>query len=146
KLRSYVLRDSTPPEEPPNTEAAARRSALSAAGVARVKAFERAANRDPREMDHHHPGYEIESRDQTGEIARYIEVKSLSGQWGQDGVGLTSTEFAKARELGSRYWLYVVEQADTSNTRIHRIQDPASKVDQYLYDDGWQEEAEGTTS
>lgn len=146
KLRSYVLRDPTPPEEPPNTDAAAGRSAVSAAGVARVKAFERTANRDPKEMEHHHPGYDIESRDQSGEIARYIEVKSLSGHWGQDGVGLTSTQFAKARELGSRYWLYVVEKADTSNARIHRVQNPANKVDQYLYDDGWQQEAEDVSS
>jgi hypothetical protein len=140
------VKDSTPSDDPPDSERAARRAALSEAGVARVKAFEKAANRDPKAMPTTFPGYDIESRDQSGEIARYIEVKSLSGLWGQEGVGLTSTEFAKARELGSRYWLYVVEQADTSDARIHRVQDPASKVDQYLYDDGWQEEGEGTAS
>jgi hypothetical protein len=137
-----VLKNSTPPEELPNTEAAARRSVLSAAGVARVKAFERAANRDPREMDHHHPGYDIESRDQSGEIARYIEVKSLSAQWGQDGVGVTYPEFDSAQQLGDKFWLYVVERAEQPDARIHRIQDPARKVDQFMYDDGWQEVAE----
>ena len=136
------MKDSTPSDDPPDSERAAHRAALSEAGVARVKAFERAANRDPREMDHHHPGFDIESRDQSGEIARYIEVNSLSGQWGQDGVGVTYAEFEKAQQLGDKYWLYVVERADQPEARIFPIQDPARKVDQFRYDDGWSEAAE----
>jgi hypothetical protein len=87
------------------------------------------------------PGYDIESKDEAGNILRYIEVKSVSGDWGSDGVGLTRTQFEKAREIGDRYWLYVVERADKPNTQIHCIQDPARRVDQFLFDDGWRDAA-----
>jgi hypothetical protein len=93
-------------------------------------------------MPKNHPGYDIESRDTSGEIERYIEVKSRSGLWGDDGVGLTSTQFSKARELGEQYWLYVVENAAQPDAQIYRIQNPAGKVEQFLYDAGWQDTAE----
>lgn len=90
----------------------------------------------------HHKGYDIESRDAASEIARYIEVKSISGRWDTRGVGVTCPEFEKAQQLGDKFWLYVVERADQPEARIYRIQDPARRVDQFMYDDGWSEAAE----
>jgi hypothetical protein len=38
--------------------------------------------------------------------------------------------------------LYVVERATSDDYRIYPIQDPANRVNQYLFDDGWQALAE----
>jgi hypothetical protein len=57
---------------------------------------------------------------------------------------VSKTEFNKAREIGDRYWLYVVERAEHADFRVLRIHDPARKVDQYFYDDGWRGLAEPT--
>lgn len=107
------------------------------AGVARVVVFEKKAGRTPRVMPHGNPGYDIEALDEYGEIARYIEVKSSQDEWGKRGVGLTHTQFRKAQEEGKRYWLYIVERAESELAQIHRIQDPANKVNLFFYDDGW---------
>jgi hypothetical protein len=144
KLRSYVVRDTTPPDGESDSGKVADRAAIDEAGIAKVVAFEQAEphKRQPKVMPKNHPGYDIESRDTSGEIERYIEVKSRSGLWGDDGVGLTSTQFSKARELGEQYWLYVVENAAQPDAQIYRIQNPAGKVEQFLYDAGWQDTAE----
>lgn len=142
KLRSYVVHDGTPNDTPPDPEAAQCRSALAEAGIAKVVAYEQSCERKPDVKPHFHKGYDIESRDAAGEIVRYIEVKSMSGLWDECGVGLTYPEFEKAQQLGDKYWLYVVERADQSDTGIYPIQNPALKVDQFMYDDGWSEAAE----
>lgn len=40
------------------------------------------------------------------------------------------------------YWLYVVERANRSDARIHRIHNPAGRVTRYMFDDGWRGAAE----
>ncbi len=142
RLRSYVVQDPTPSDEPPDSPLAVRRRALEDAGIAVVVRFERAEGRDPLVMDEGHPGYDIESRNRAGATVRFIEVKARSGAWGEDGVGLTKTEFATARDYAERYWLYVVEHAESAEPCIHRIQDPARRVDQYFFDAGWEAAAE----
>ncbi len=146
RLRSYVVQDEESVDNPPDSEAAKQRSALDAAGIAKVVEFEEAASRHPDVMPPMHPGYDIESKNGDGDVLRFIEVKSLSGDWGSDGVGLTKTQFEKAWEIGDRYWLYVVEQADKINARISCVPDPARRVDQFLFDDGWREAAEQLAS
>jgi hypothetical protein len=143
RLRTYVIKNDEPDDTPPDTGAAQRRSELDEAGIAKVVAFEQAASRQPDVKPPKHPGFDIESRDANGAVLRFIEVKSLSGDWGSDGVGLTKTQFEKAREVGDRYWLYVVERADKSDAQIHCIHDPARRVDQFLFDDGWRDAADG---
>ncbi len=146
KLRSYVVKDPTPSDEDPDPELQQRRQAINNAGIQRVLEFEKSLQCEPHEMPHTHPGYDIESRDPaTGGILRYIEVKSLSDIWTDTGVGLTRTEFLKAQELGDLYWLYIVEHAETADFKIHCIQNPAGKVDQFFYDDGWQQAQEPDT-
>jgi hypothetical protein len=106
------------------------------AGVALVMEAERRSGRQPTEMSHEHPGYDIESVDTTGEM-RYIEVKSTADVWGARGVGLSRRQFDTATELGAAYWLYVVERAGSPGAVIYRIQDPARRAGQFFFDDGW---------
>lgn len=148
KLRSYVIKGDQQVDGEPDSGAAEKRTALDEVGVAKVVKFEEAAapKRYPDVKPPKYPGYDIESKDEAGNVLRYIEVKSVSGDWGSDGVGLTKTQFEKAREIGDRYWLYVVERADKPNTQIHCIQDPARRVDQFLFDDGWRDAANGEDS
>ena len=93
KLRSYVVKDSTPSDRDPDPAKARARSALAAAGVAKVMAYETKAQRFPKEMPPQNPGYDIESCDGSGCYRSLHRSKNpFSGYWGTEGVGLTSTE------------------------------------------------------
>ena len=137
KLRTYVYPEGSEYEGEPDHGASEERSAVDQAGVHHVVEYEKAHGLTPIVMPPKHPGYDIESKDSTGSVVRYIEVKSLSGNWGIDGAALTRPQFEKARELGDRYWLYVVEKAQQQDFKIHTIQNPAQRVNQFIYDDGW---------
>jgi len=137
KLRTYVLpKDGTHKAEDPAINL--KRQSVDQAGVNRVLEYERKHTRHPREMPENHPGYDIESKNANGEVLRFIEVKSLSGDWGSLGAGMSKPQFETAADLGDRFWLYVVERAEQDDFKIHRIQDPARQVNQFLYDHGWQ--------
>jgi hypothetical protein len=116
----------------------AARNATEQAGVDRVVEFEMEAGREPTVMPCNHPGYDIESCNAAGDVERYIEVKSLSGRWDRQGVGLTRTEFERANAFRDAYWLYVVERAQQKDSEIHRIQNPGARVTQFFYDRGWE--------
>lgn len=119
------------------------RSPVDQAGIRRVMNFESAAGRTPKEMPHKNPGYDIESRDATGKIARYVEVKSFSGQWRDTYAVLSRPQFDKALDLGDLFWLYVVERAESDDDfSIHRIQNPPVKANHFMFDDGWRATAE----
>lgn len=126
-------------------EAAEQRDRTDRCGVDHVLAFERKQGRDPKAMPHEHEGYDIESRDASGVIVRYLEVKSTAGPWDGFGVGMSAPQFRKAQELREIFWLYVVEDAIGSEPKLHRIQDPANAVMEYRFDDGWQIVAETET-
>jgi hypothetical protein len=137
KLRTYVLpTDGTHKAEDPAINL--KRQSVDRAGVNYVMEFERKHDRYPHEMPEKHPGYDLESKNADGEVLRFIEVKSLSGSWGSLGAGMSKPQFDKAADLGDRFWLYVVERAEQDDFKIHRIQDPARQVNQFLYDHGWQ--------
>lgn len=139
RLRTYVQPEPAEDEEyEPDSEAHVHRTAVEQAGVDQVMQHELREGRVPKEMPPRHKGYDIESREKGGdEVVRYIEVKSISGDWGPFSAGLTRPQFDKGQSLGDRYWLYVVERAEQDDFKIHRIQDPARKVNQFLYDEGW---------
>jgi len=138
KLRSYVTQESDPDIGKADSESATRRSEVDKAGIKRVLEFERKSGRRPQEMAHHNVGFDVKSSDSTGKT-RYIEVKSLTGDWNASSpAALTKAQFETARERGNAYWLYVVERALSSTGRIHRIQNPVQRINQYLFDDGWQ--------
>lgn len=122
---------------------AARISGIDQAGIARVLQYEREAGRHPEEMPHENPGFDIKSCDIAGNILRFIEVKSVAGLWDSQGVGLSATQFNTGYLYEEQFWLYVVERAEHPDARVYRIQDPTRRIDQFLYDDGWRELAEG---
>jgi hypothetical protein len=105
------------------------------AGIAAVLEYERSFGRDPKEMPHLNPGYDIESR-LDGEVIRYIEVKSLSGEWSEYGAAVSGTQYRKATEIRDRFWLYVVERA-LSEPRIFPIHDPVGKTHEFMFDNEW---------
>jgi hypothetical protein len=105
------------------------------AGVDAALAYEREHGRDPEEMPPMHPGFDIRSVGTDGSV-RIIEVKATADPWGARGVALSSTQFVTAQQRREEFWLYVVDQALTA-PRVHSIRDPATKVEQYFFDDGW---------
>ena len=139
RLRTYVTEAAAGSEQVIDVESTDKRSAIEFAGVRKVIECEKAAGRFPKEMPPMHPGYDIESKNTSGEVERYIEVKSVSGGWDTLGVALSKQQFDQARNLGRRYWLYVVERATENKAQIYRIQNPARRVGQFFYDDGWRD-------
>ncbi len=139
RLLSYVLPKGAAiaPDRDKDTLASDGRENINRAGVDRVLAWEKQAGRYPTEMSHTHPGYDVESRNEAGEVVRYIEVKSRTGAWDQQGVTLSDTQFHEAQRRGEAYWLYIVENADQDDARIFRIQDPANHVEYFCFDNGW---------
>ena len=132
KLRTYVI-----PAGDDDDDKQHQRTEIDKAGIKKVLDYEIKHDRYPTEMDHFHEGYDIESADNSGN-RRYIEVKSLSGLWGErNAPGMTRPQYDYARRDGDQYWLYVVERATDEDYKIYRIQNPAQRVNQYLFDDGW---------
>jgi len=70
------------------------------------------------------PGFDLLSRRPSGdELA--IEVK---GRAGSGPVELTDNEWARACNLRSRYWLYVVYGCATARPQLLRVQDPFGRL------------------
>jgi hypothetical protein len=115
-------------------------------GTEVVMQIEREQGRTPRKMDHFNEGYDVESLNDAGTIVRYIEIKSLSGGWDLSNVKLSASQFQKARDEGPRFWLYVVDRLESGKPGLYMIQDPASKVVEYQFDDGWAQAAESATA
>lgn len=126
----------TASESTPETkEMSEFRIRIDKAGIAAVKAFEEQAGRRVTELDHWHEGYDLESRGQTDEILRYIEVKATGSDW--LGVLLSAPQFRAAQRLGDQYWLYVVENADSATPGVYPIQNPAALTEKFIFDHGW---------
>ena len=89
------------------------------------------------------PGFDLfqtESGRKNGKITVWCEVKSLSGKF--SGVSLTHTEFEKAQECGDAYWLYIVEEAQSANPKLLKIQNLAGKAERFTYGHRWRSVAE----
>jgi hypothetical protein len=115
--------------------------AIGDAAVGWVLQYELQQGRSPMGMHQFNPGYDVESRlGLSPQPERFIEVKGIDGEWGQNGVPLSGRQFEFAREKGDGFWLYVVEHArDPERVRIHAIQNPFGKVTQFRFDHGWRE-------
>ena len=94
----------------------------------------------------HNPGYDLYVEDTSGAVARWCEVKAMTGTLQNRPVGLSRTPFDFARVQGQSYWLYVVERAGTNSARIVRIQDPVGKARTFTFDRGWIEAANKDSS
>lgn len=143
RLRSYVVADRGDASDAGPDDNGDERTAVDMAGIAAVVFFERENGREPEVKPHHNRGYDIASTGSSGEGTRYIEVKATAGPWDDLGAGVTAAQFQHAQEVGEQFWLYVVEYAQSpSRRRIWSIQDPARRVGQFMFDDGWKGLAE----
>lgn len=138
KLRTYVSKTPTQKRKD-QTGNVTDTSEINKSGVDYVLKYEREQGREPEEQDHYNPGFDILSYDENGQPLRYIEVKSTNGPWDGYGVGLSSKQFEHAQEKGGDYWLYVVEHAKGDSPEVTCIQNPASRVDEYRFDDEWKQ-------
>lgn len=141
RLVSYVVPE-TQSSESPNRERATHNRQVDKAGIGHVIGYERNQSRSPKEMPHHHKGFDVTSVDANG-TERFIEVKSLSGDWNRENpAALTSAQYELAREKEHEFWLYIVERATSEDWTLHIINDPATQVDRYCFDYGWGDVAE----
>ena len=95
------LTGSQPTLTPSNTEETDRRA------VAAVIAAERRLGRQPKEMDHNNPGFDIISRDPDTGIHYYIEVKGHKPTTPEIKVGLRQVR--QGKQHPERFRLAVVE-------------------------------------
>ena len=94
--------------------------------------------RIPKEMSEDNAGYDIKSTEKNGDI-RFIEVKSISGQWGGEGITVSPSQINFAQEYKKAFWLYVVENIGKSNARLHKLQDPMKYVKGFKFNEAWKE-------
>lgn len=98
------------------------------------------------EMPHNNPGFDVLAINAAGE-EEFIEVKGQSEAWTQEGVALTPTELLKAQQAGGRYWLCVVEFAQSEKRRqLHLLRNPFGLTNQFRFDVGWKAAAESVTT
>lgn len=147
RLRSYVssFDEADREDNEDENDHATRSAAIEHAAVTQVLAWERAQGRVPEDRNtkgDNQKGYDIASRNGAGMIERYIEVKGTEGAWGRRGVMVTPAQFDFARRNGDLAWLYVVEHATTDQPVIHRIQNFATRVWRFGFDEGWAEVGE----
>ena len=74
---------------------------------------------DANEDNPNNPGYDLHNKEKD----KFIEVKGVSGEFTQ--VSMTITQFEYAMEKRGKYWLYVVENAESDNPKLYRLHDPA---------------------
>ncbi|MCS7200113.1 MAG: helicase-related protein [Caldimicrobium sp.] len=85
--------------------------------------YEISQGRTPEDVSAENLGFDIRSKGK--EEIRYIEVKARA-QTGD--VALTPNEWFKAKRFKEQYWLYIVENAGTSNPTLYLIQNPAESL------------------
>lgn len=84
------------------------------------------------------PGFDLIQPGSDGTPVRWIEVKAMTGDLSKRPVGLSRAQFEEAQRRGDRYWLYIVEHANTpERARVVRIQNPAGKAQTFTFDHGW---------
>lgn len=147
RLVTYVPPEGTPASVE-EVEGKVHRTRSELAGIEAVKLHEQAAGRYPKMMPPGNEGYDIKSyasAAMSGDVARYIEVKSLYAAWDVTNVRVTGPQlsFGRGREA-DRWWLYVVEYAQTDRT-VHAIPRAASRADGFYFDRGWRALAEEPT-
>ncbi|MDA3970511.1 MAG: DUF3883 domain-containing protein [Desulfobulbaceae bacterium] len=86
-------------------------------------------------------GYDILEIDSNGDIVRYIEVKTLTGGWGEGGVAVTESQLEFAQGYDN-WWLFVVENINTQNTTVHIFENPVQQANRFMFDHSWKQLAE----
>jgi hypothetical protein len=109
-------------------------------GMDYAMSYERHYNRTPEDCSADTgAGYDIFSTAEDSTV-RYIELKTVSGPWGDRGVTLSRNQLAAARKYGERYWLYIIENLDDRPV-LHAIQHPEGQTTYYVFNDGWRDNA-----
>ena len=139
---SYVVSGDGPPRAQPE-QSTLMKQETDRRGIEHVVAFEISANRVPEVKPQNNPGFDIESRGPDGTVARTIEVKSLSGAWGDKGVTMSKRQLEANQFLKDHFWLYVVEYAtDDARARVIPVHNPYEHAGTFVFDDGWRALAE----
>jgi len=84
-------------------------------------------------------GFDIYEKDASEQIIRYIEVKTLTGRWGQGGVGITKDQLEFAQKQKDKWWLFVVENINTDNTKIYQFKNPILEANRFMFDNSWKQ-------
>lgn len=109
------------------------------AGVDHVLAYERRSGRVPVPQNHSNKGFDVLSTRPDGSDRRVIEIKASTTAWPARGVPVSRHQFEKNIEEDDDFWLYVVEFAtDPQRARVIPIRNPASAVDYFVFDPGWE--------
>lgn len=135
RLRTYVLSDLGNSERTDNSKSDDLR--IEKIAKAWVEKYESEQGRETDPLYGNNPGYDLTSYDTETEKTIYIEVKGTRSELGKTGVSLTKRQFLNALDEGDNYWLYIVEHCETEKPILHRIQNPAFKIGEYFFDDGW---------
>lgn len=89
-----------------------------------------------------YPGFDLARLGGDGQVERVIAVEGVVGVWAS-GIALGSAQVHAGRELGDRYWVYVVEHADDLlRAQVHAIRSPISRSTAFQLDHGWRAYAE----
>lgn len=125
-------------EGPEENEAETHAREVDRRGMEYVLSHERRRGHHPEDVSlDYGAGYDIRSADQDG-VIRYIELKTMSGEWRERGVALSANQHAMAQRQKSQYWLYVIENLD-GDPVLHEIQNPFERVTSYTFDDSWKQ-------
>jgi hypothetical protein len=111
------------------------------------KAIKLILSRDPRlqRTPTHNKGFDLIEPDGSGQPVRWVEVKAMTAGLADRPVCLSRPQFDCAWIHGEAYWLYIVERAgDGVLARLLRIQDPAGKAKNFVFDQGWRQIADFT--
>ena len=131
---SYVGMHPDEFESDPDGLDQATRMKIEQLAIEHIVKLEPSLNRTPEG----NPGYDLYEYDSNGEIFRWVEVKSMSGEFSERPVGLSRKQMNCAQEKGHAFWLYVVENTfDPEKINVIRIQDPFNLAKTFTFDSGW---------
>lgn len=84
-------------------------------------------------------GYDITEENQSGRIVRYIEVKTLTGKWGEGGVSITEHQFSFAQKEKDKWWLFVIEGINTDSPKVYQFKNPVIEANRFMFDGSWKQ-------
>ena len=88
------------------------------------------------------PGFDLYQGETMEMATQWCEVKAMTVTLDDRPVGISRTQFEWAERHRDKYWLYVVEHAQTTDANVVRIQDPVGKAKTFTFDQGWRSVAE----
>jgi hypothetical protein len=135
RLCSLVISRKSRQTDETNKEAQARNKEVEAAGRKRMLDYFNKLGVECKSVEQEDKGYDFEIS--IGEETFFVELKASEDRWDGWEESLSRNEFWKAKELGEKYFLCVVDKALSEDWKIHFIRNPAGEVDYYLFDHPW---------